>query len=280
MTEKELKELFDKLKQAGAEPQLCDTPVPYFRNGVPAGYLKAPGDYDGETVMVPRSLLKECDFIVHVNGDSMKDVGIEDGDDVIVKDYNVINDGDIVVALLDGESTLKAYCRYDDGTQWLVPANKDYKPICLNDYETVYILGRVTRITKPQPHASFSSMQHRLKEAIENKKPELTDDDVRQAVQQVLERITAGPSRLWFCIYRVLVDATFLSKGHYDGLKVCMDRLFPHNTFDINPRDLSRLDVGSFSKHLSLWNEANAPVKGKRYHMYKQLALDFAALLS
>ena len=46
MTKNEIDEIFEKLRQSGLDPQLCDTAVPYFADGVPAGYPEAPGDYD------------------------------------------------------------------------------------------------------------------------------------------------------------------------------------------------------------------------------------------
>ena len=97
------------------QAEVCDMRVPYFRNGVPAGYPTAPGDYDGDYEMVPKALLKVCDFIVSVTGDSMRDADIHDGDDVIVKRCGDYDDGDIVVACLDGETTLEADTDYTVG---------------------------------------------------------------------------------------------------------------------------------------------------------------------
>ena len=277
MNEKELREIITLLEEAGVNAELCDTPVPYFSSGVPAGYPQMPGDYDDEFIMMPRELLKRCDFVVKVKGDSMKDLGISDADDVMVKSSEAFDDGDVVVALLDGETTLKSYFRDADNEEWLVPANEAYQPIRLADFTTVYILGKVTGVQKKQPRATFSSMQRRLKEVRKQAEVTVTDESVRKAVAQVLADIKV--SRLWFCVYRVLVDVGYLQKGQYEGLKLCMDALFPGNDFDIHPRDLSRIDVGSFSKSLQLWNENNAPVTGKRFRDYQRLAHDLYALL-
>ena len=151
MDEKEYKEILKILEAAGWQPQVCDTPVPYFADGVPAGYPEAPGDYDGEMVPMPRSFLKLCDFVLAVHGESMKDVGIQNGDDVIVKHDVRFEDGDVVVAWLDGETTLKTYCRDDDGEVWLVPANDAFEPLRVADYTTVYLLGKVTGVKKKSP---------------------------------------------------------------------------------------------------------------------------------
>ena len=142
----------------------CDAAVPYFSNGVPAGYPEMPGDYDGEYERVPTALLRICDFIVAVKGDSMRDADICNGDDVIVKKTDDYDDGDIVVACLDGETTLKAVC-HSDGEVWLVPANEEYTAFRLSDYMDVYILGKVTSVRKRPRRMPYSDVQRRLAKA-------------------------------------------------------------------------------------------------------------------
>ena len=144
MTKREYEELIALINQSGLNAKLCDSPVPYFSGGVPAGYPEAPDDYGGEYVMVPKDFLKLCDFIVRVRGFSMKDAGIADGDDVMVKHSDHYDDGDVVVALLDGDSTLKAYYRDENNEEWLVPDNDDFTPIHVADFTSAYILGKVT----------------------------------------------------------------------------------------------------------------------------------------
>ncbi|MBR1644337.1 MAG: hypothetical protein IJ684_03075 [Bacteroidales bacterium] len=277
MEEKELKIMMDALEREGWSPMACDSPVPYFLNGVPAGYPESPGDYDGEYVMIPRELLKQCDFVVTVHGDSMKDAGIRSGDDVMVKHCDDFSDGDIVVAWLDGETTLKAFCRDEDGEAWLVPANDAYEPLRLSDYTTVYVLGRVTSVRRAAPRASYAMLQRRVEDT-RRRHRQVTDELVRQAVIQVLGDIKVG--RMWFAVYRVLVEVGYLPARRYDLLKERMDELFPDNAFAINPRDLSRMDVGSFSKPFRQWDELDAPVAGRRFRDYRQLASDLYALLT
>ena len=278
MNKQEIQEVMRLLEQSGLNVKLCDTPVPYFTEGVPAGFPESPGDYDGEYVMVPKDFLKMCDFIVKVRGYSMKDADIADGDDVLVKHCDHYDDGDVVVALLDGDSTLKAYYRDDDNDEWLVPDNDDFPPFRVSDFTTAYILGRVTGVRKSAPRTKFSTLRRRLQEAKEQQHQMVTDQLVYEAVTQVLPDIKNG--RMWFAVYRVLVDACYLKAGDYEGLKNKMDLLFPANDFAINPRDISRMDIQSFSKRVSLWNSENAPVTGKRYRDYLRLATDLTALLN
>lgn len=76
---------------------------------------------------------KENTYILEVDGDSMIEAHIEDGDLVIVEKTNTAKDGDMVIANVDGEFTMK-YFRKNGDKVWLEPANKNYKPIYPKQY--------------------------------------------------------------------------------------------------------------------------------------------------
>lgn len=80
-------------------------------------------------------------YILTVDGDSMIDAHIADGDMVLVEKTNTAKDGDIVIANVDGEFTMKYFKKKGDKV-WLEPANKDFKPI----YPTMYL--NITAIVK------------------------------------------------------------------------------------------------------------------------------------
>ena len=89
--------------------------------------IEAISNYD-EFIEVPSSyiLSKEC-FALNVEGDSMIDEGIYDGDTVIINKQTDIKNGDIIVALIDKEeATLKKFRQKGDSIA-LEPANKHYK---------------------------------------------------------------------------------------------------------------------------------------------------------
>jgi repressor LexA len=67
-------------------------------------------------------------FMLKVKGDSMIDAGIRDGDMVIVKRTNTAKPGEIVIASVDGDWTIK-YLRQKNGQLYLEPANKDFDDI-------------------------------------------------------------------------------------------------------------------------------------------------------
>jgi repressor LexA len=84
----------------------------------------------------------EGDYVVRVQGDSMRDAGILEGDYVVVKQSEQAADGEIVVALLEDEATVKRFYREKDRVR-LQPANKAYKPIRSAD---VHLLGKVVGV--------------------------------------------------------------------------------------------------------------------------------------
>jgi repressor LexA len=84
-----------------------------------------------ETVFVPEDMVGRRDtYVLQVKGDSMIDEQIRDGDYVIVEDRQAARDGEMVIALLEGENvTLKKLFRERDGRVRLQPANATLHPI-------------------------------------------------------------------------------------------------------------------------------------------------------
>lgn len=83
-------------------------------------------------------------FALHVRGDSMINAGILNGDLVVVRRQQVANNGEIVVALLEDEATVKRFSRRN-GHVWLLPENEAYSPI---DGTYARILGRVAAVVR------------------------------------------------------------------------------------------------------------------------------------
>jgi len=84
-----------------------------------------------ETIFVPEDMVGRHDtYVLQVKGDSMIDEQVRDGDYVIVENRKSARDGEMVIALLDGDSaTLKKLYRESDGRVRLQPANAQMKPI-------------------------------------------------------------------------------------------------------------------------------------------------------
>ena len=89
-------------------------------------------------------LAREGCFALRVQGDSMRDAGICDGDLVVVEPGSEVIDGTIVVAELEGEATIKRV--YRDGHRFrLEPANPDYKPLLVDQLD---VAGRVRALVR------------------------------------------------------------------------------------------------------------------------------------
>jgi len=93
---------------------------------------------------VPAEFTKQgaTQFCLRVKGDSMMDAGILDGDMVLVRQQNTANSGEIIVALLGDEATVKRFFPMRDKVK-LQPENPNYEPIYSRD---VVILGKVIAV--------------------------------------------------------------------------------------------------------------------------------------
>ena len=83
-------------------------------------------------------------FALRVRGESMLNAGILPGDLVVVRRQQTANNGEIVVALLEDEATVKRLSRRN-GKTWLLPENDDYSPI---DGTYATIMGKVTAVVR------------------------------------------------------------------------------------------------------------------------------------
>jgi repressor LexA len=79
------------------------------------------------------------DFLLRVRGLSMRDIGIMDGDLLAVKKTDSARNGQIVVARIGEEVTVKRYMRTSNGVE-LLPENPDFSPIIVNENETDFAL--------------------------------------------------------------------------------------------------------------------------------------------
>lgn len=85
-------------------------------------------------------------FILKVKGESMIDVGIFDGDYVVISKQSVANNGEIVACLIDTEATVKRFYK-ENGYFRLQPENATMRPIITNE---VSILGKVVGLIRNQ----------------------------------------------------------------------------------------------------------------------------------
>jgi repressor LexA len=124
-------------------------PVPVLGR-VPAGLpTLAVEDMEGEFLFDSSLVSGEGCFLLRVSGSSMVGESILDGDYALVKPQPVAENGDIVVAMVDGEATLKKF-RMEKDRIILEPANSDMKPLVVerDGEEEVEIVGRVIAVLR------------------------------------------------------------------------------------------------------------------------------------
>jgi len=116
------------------------------------GYVAAGGPIDsvegnlGSVPVASDVLRGRGGYALRVRGQSMIEAGINDGDYVIVRKQETAKDGDIVVALVGGESTLKKFYREGDGYR-LEPANSEMAPIHVREGDFM-IQGKVIGVMR------------------------------------------------------------------------------------------------------------------------------------
>jgi len=131
--------LVDKAKQAVAPAGLpvvgqVAAGAPMLAEENIEDYVAVPGIAGGD----------EGEFVLRVKGDSMKDAGILEGDHVVVRRTDSATNGEIVVALVDDEATVKRFFKEEDHVR-LQPENEALQPILVTDVE---VLGRVVGVCR------------------------------------------------------------------------------------------------------------------------------------
>ena len=125
--------------------------LPYFPEGIRAGFPSPATDYEEESIDLNRELIqhREATFYARVKGDSMIEAGYMPGDLLVIDRALEPQDGDVVIAYVDGEDggfTIKELdlSQKDKGVIWLVPHNKAYERIRITPEQTTIIWGVVT----------------------------------------------------------------------------------------------------------------------------------------
>jgi len=119
----------------------------YYETGVPAGFPSPALDYMEERIDLSRDLIRHpsSTFIVECTGDSMMGAFIPPKARLIVDRSLAAVNGNIVVAVLNGEFTVK-FIRKNDHACWLVPANSKYPEIKICGDMDMQVWGVVTHI--------------------------------------------------------------------------------------------------------------------------------------
>lgn len=128
--------------------------LPLFVSKVSAGFPSPAQDYVEQTLDLNELCIKRpaATFFVRVDGDSMIDAGIFSNDILIVDRSIKPAHGDVVVAQVNGEFTVKELCLRP--TLMLVPRNTSFEPISFADDSELQIFGVVTNVLRQMNRSS------------------------------------------------------------------------------------------------------------------------------
>ena len=123
------------------------TEVPLFEGSVPAGFPSPAEDYIDMDLDLQSYLVSNpsSTFCIKVSGDSMKDAGIKDGDVMIVDRSLEVKNRSILLAVIDGEFTIKRI-NVNDKELYLMPENDSFIPIKIIEEMDFLVWGVVTYI--------------------------------------------------------------------------------------------------------------------------------------
>ncbi len=123
--------------------------LPLFETGISAGFPSPADDYIEDRIDLNAELIRNpsSTFFGRVNGDSMINAGIGDGDLIVIDKSIEPKDNSIVVCVIDGEFTVKRF-RNNDGEILLVPENEKYKTIKITNENDFRVWGTVTYTIK------------------------------------------------------------------------------------------------------------------------------------
>lgn len=121
--------------------------IPFMASSVKAGFPNPAEDARSTALDLNELVVRHpvSTYYIRVEGDSMQDAGIASGDILVVDKALAPKNGDIVVAAIDGEFTVK-YLKHTAQGVWLVAANEQYAPITVQDSADFSIWGVVTYI--------------------------------------------------------------------------------------------------------------------------------------
>jgi len=121
--------------------------LPLFGSKIPAGFPSPADDHLEATIDLNRQYVRHpaATFFVRVQGHSMIGAGIHNGDMLVVDRSLDAQSGAIVIAVVNGELTLKRLLINDDEV-WLMPENPEFQPLQITDGMELQVWGIVAHV--------------------------------------------------------------------------------------------------------------------------------------
>ena len=126
-------------------PQALHAPITIANGAVAAGFPSPAGDYIDNRLDIFEYLIQHptATFYVRVKGNSMVNAAIHDGDLLVVDRSIEPKNNQVVVAIIDGEFTVKRISKYNNKL-YLIPENEHFKPIEITETMNFEVWGVVT----------------------------------------------------------------------------------------------------------------------------------------
>ena len=142
MKKKKIINFFTPKKENGTGQWLAE-------EGISAGFPSPADDFKEARISLDSELVKnkEATFYARVSGDSMIGAGLDDGDLLVIDRSKNFENGKIAICLVNGEFTVKRI-KKDKNKLYLMPENKEYKPIELKEENELIIWGVVEYVIK------------------------------------------------------------------------------------------------------------------------------------
>ena len=123
--------------------------IPLTSNNISAGFPSPADDFKEIRISLDKEIIKneEATFYARVDGESMLDAGLSDGDLIVIDRSEEPKNGSVAVCLLDGEFTVKRL-KLKNKEIYLMPENSRYSPIKIGEGNELSIWGIVTYVVK------------------------------------------------------------------------------------------------------------------------------------
>jgi hypothetical protein len=281
MDEQEFKEILSLLYKANVDYMLCDKPTPVSLTKVPCGLPTELGAKDiDDYILLPKALVGQYpEMFIPCTGDSMKDAGYDPSDLLRVRFGVEAQDGDSVLAVIDGSCTVKSLFTDEDGTRWLVPQNDSYDAIQLTADMDVRILDIVVATEKARVRASSRQMLQSVRRTKTKQRSasRLSEEKMDSIIVKMGNEVKHA--RQWYAVFRSMVDCGVVNEGAVPLFCERVKQLLPEHGHLPAHKEIQRMAVQSFSKCVSMWRPDDAPVSGARYADYLNIALMTSRLL-
>ena len=236
-------------------------------------------DYDRLTptgffsVKLPAAIINDLSLIVTVKDNSMTDFDLYPGDEIIIKLQSSFRNGDTVLCVIDDKVMVKTWYKGRGGRVWFLSRDKNVKPIRETECNP-FVVGIVQKVKLRSLRADID-YEALIEEEEKARTHKYLKTDVDDCIKRIAQSVTS--KRLWFGVYRTLVDYGFIHEGDWQTFV----SLVTENVegCDLCVTDLRRLNIGCFAQPVSYWKREKSPFP-RSFNDYLNVAYDFRMMIT